>query len=1088
MSGVIGRTAKAVNSFFWDTLKLKNIVSNVQINGPFYFYRNYFGQMLNYINLRGGIVAYTMGYNNDPTDSIHGDIQGTNYLVENLRRNGATTVNDKYKADNQRTIDGYWPFNEESKYKNTFSKKRNIGNIVNLDYSNIIDVRNKDYTFDDLQETFRNNTFYVWDKKEIDDKILFSRWAQKVQKDNDFKGIEIYKQKKDNDIKKDYQNFINEHASGSTSVSIDGRQRNNFYDETRTSINVNPTSLIEKTANFFKERKIKSIVSSFYSNDLDELDLSNELDSGYDRVNYGYSRGRNLKKDKSAEKIEGQNGEEYTNPYCRTWTAIHQYDRLSRLIRPIHHGNRPEKISDTQSGYKDLRPNNGALRLENNTVLDRTGFVKITPISSTNDKNHDIKKCMFSIENLAWRDIKLDDAKISKEQQGPNGGRIMWFPPYNLKFTENVNVDWNANKFIGRGEQIYTYTNTDRQGTLNFTLLIDHPSILNKYVGNQKNVAAKDLEEDILKYFAGCGDLNGESSNEKIEPKGIQLLPQPELKMQQKTQTEKVTLIAFFPNNWTGADYEKENDIDRGLLRLRQYERNENPTGEFTEIDKKKGIFTSSPKNIDSALKLNNFKRYDEGSGEETETYREIANFLGFDDEKYFLYSFFDEKYGVYKLSSTLGATSTGVTGEAGTISNGHIFQFLCPNYKLKSIKIVGYASSQGNNDSINKEIARRRGNFLKNACLYHSYFLRQSDLDITVEDRVLKVSDNEKKVITTQELVMIADNSNVTLGNKRNNGFVERLEEVTELVDLTPEEEINKLRAKLARCATVTFEIEWNSQTVPSNTNIEQNNYVVNQDASVSTSGNSSNIQNEASKTVVEENTEDYSYDNEYLYFQDIANNGKMQYEYIAQKVKYFNPAFHSITPEGFNARLTFLHQCTRQGPTNDLSSGKINSNSNSYLKYAGNLAFGRPPYCILRIGDFYHTKICITALSIDYDNGGGIQWDLNPEGIGVQPMFANITMNFTFLGGQDLTGPIERLQNAVTANYYANASVYDNKADIRGNNGEAEKIYNPTKMDKNRQQNSLTQKLKQQTAPPTSFARPGFGSGFGSLSGQTI
>ena len=68
---------------------------------------------------------------------------------------------------------------------------------------------------------------------------------------------------------------------------------------------------------------------------------------------------------------------------------------------------------------------------------------------------------------------------------------------------------------------------------------------------------------------------------------------------------------------------------------------------------------------------------------------------------------------------------------------------------------------------------------------------------------------------------------------------------------------------------------------------------------------------------------------------------------------------------------------------------------------------------------------------MSIDYDNNGGIQWDLNPEGAGVQPMYANININFNFIGGQDIAGPIERLQNAVTANYYANASFYDNRAD---------------------------------------------------------
>ena len=148
--------------------------------------------------------------------------------------------------------------------------------------------------------------------------------------------------------------------------------------------------------------------------------------------------------------------------------------------------------------------------------------------------------------------------------------------------------------------------------------------------------------------------------------------------------------------------------------------------------------------------------------------------------------------------------------------------------------------------------------------------------------------------------------------------------------------------------------------------------------------------------------------------------------------KVRYFSPAFHSITPEGFNSRLTFLQQCTRQGPTLSRSGGRVNTESSDYLKFGGNLSFGRPPYCILRIGDFFHTKICITSLSIDYDNGGGLQWDLNPEGIGVQPMFANININFNFIGGQDIAGPVERLQNAVSYNYYANASIYDSKADF--------------------------------------------------------
>ena len=93
-----------------------------------------------------------------------------------------------------------------------------------------------------------------------------------------------------------------------------------------------------------------------------------------------------------------------------------------------------------------------------------------------------------------------------------------------------------------------------------------------------------------------------------------------------------------------------------------------------------------------------------------------------------------------------------------------------------------------------------------------------------------------------------------------------------------------------------------------------------------------------------------------------------------------------------------------------------------------AYNLAFGRPPICVLRIGDFYYTKIIINSITINYDQP---QWDMNPEGIGMMPMYADINIQFTFIGGSDLGGPIARLQNAVSFNYYANTSVYDNRAE---------------------------------------------------------
>ena len=54
-----------------------------------------------------------------------------------------------------------------------------------------------------------------------------------------------------------------------------------------------------------------------------------------------------------------------------------------------------------------------------------------------------------------------------------------------------------------------------------------------------------------------------------------------------------------------------------------------------------------------------------------------------------------------------------------------------------------------------------------------------------------------------------------------------------------------------------------------------------------------------------------------------------------------------------------------------------------------------------------------------------------MNHEGIGVMPMMADITLNFHFIGGSNLSGPIARLQNALSFNYYANSEVYDDRAE---------------------------------------------------------
>lgn len=130
-----------------------------------------------------------------------------------------------------------------------------------------------------------------------------------------------------------------------------------------------------------------------------------------------------------------------------------------------------------------------------------------------------------------------------------------------------------------------------------------------------------------------------------------------------------------------------------------------------------------------------------------------------------------------------------------------------------------------------------------------------------------------------------------------------------------------------------------------------------------------------------------------------------------------YLYPVFHSQTPEDFHKRLTFLHQCTRQGAALRYD---VQVDDNNITR-ARNSVFGRQPICILRIGDFFYTKVIIESLNIDYTE---TPWDMNPEGFGMQPMMANVTLNMKIIGGQSLKGPIDALQNAVSFNYYANSN----------------------------------------------------------------
>lgn len=140
------------------------------------------------------------------------------------------------------------------------------------------------------------------------------------------------------------------------------------------------------------------------------------------------------------------------------------------------------------------------------------------------------------------------------------------------------------------------------------------------------------------------------------------------------------------------------------------------------------------------------------------------------------------------------------------------------------------------------------------------------------------------------------------------------------------------------------------------------------------------------------------------------------------AESIKYFSPIFHSQTAINLNERCSFLQQCTRQGNTymrGTDSNSSINASDN-----IGNSIFGKPPVCILRLGDFFHTKILVENIEFSYDP---LIWDVNPEGIGMQPMLCNVTMSVIIIGGSSLEAPVNELQNALGRNFYANTKFYD-------------------------------------------------------------
>ena len=689
--------------------------------------------------------------------------------------------------------------------------------------------------------------------------------------------------------------FIDKYIWGDTKNNAPGKRI--FNDNQFTSTE----SILYKTQSLFNTNKMRTLTSGKSVVGETQSEIQSAVRTG------GFmSKGSGVL---SQTALQGQNPAtgaisptlDAENVFCRTWTTFDRYNQVQDLQKS-------SGINGNTAYRNDFE----------DSVLDSNGFVKIAPYIGDDiagaDGDINIKNFMFSIENLAWSE---NHEKLLPCEMGPGDlmtgkrGRIMWFPPYDITINENTGVSWESTNFIGRGEPVYTYNNTERTGTLQFKIVVDHPSYLN---------ALKSESDDyIASFFAGCTDIDPElakklTTTEKSDI--ISKVPPP-----QKKETEPISptikqVSFYFPNDVTilNPEYEKKFTAEGGGLGTIMSE----------------GIVDSAPS-----------------------AHPDNTDFgLNGDSD-------------VQELS-----TEGGWRTSDGRDVLRYILNEQCQACK---VKISGYASVTGGvGSSKNQELSDKRAASVK-AWFLDNVIDDKQNINgpdgITVEER-FPVSKGEGTTDDTP-CPQLKNSTGGTIDTSDYIGCKVNRKVVVEFIhDTDLQNTINKEDTTPKVVAEAKFRV---------------NQTIINR------------------------------FYNECNYFEKLRQEDSVVYDSLKQKLKFFHPAFHAITPEGLNSRLTFLQQCTRQGPTN------LNGRPD-------NLAFGAPPVCILRLGDFYHTKIVIDNLGISYEP---LVWDLNPEGIGVQPMIASVDLSFKMIGGQSLKGPINKLQNAVSFNFFGNTQVYDVRAD---------------------------------------------------------
>ena len=645
--------------------------------------------------------------------------------------------------------------------------------------------------------------------------------------------------------------------------------------------------------------------------------------------------------------------------FCRVWTKDYGYDRYGRLVRY-------KGIQDTQR-----RIPGSVIRSQMMLNIAPTRDSEGKPINFGEQDGKLVSKYMFSIENLAWKGSdKLKERPIC--EQGENGGRIMWFPPYDLKYTDDNRANWTSHTFLGRPEPIYTYNNAERSGTINFKVVVDHPSIFNMLRKKlEKGYTSEQKQQIMDSFIAGCRDFDmydlakefdtldgteiktleeflneNNSGNLKLEtesqgePRVVSEMEETKTeivpKFKEKYGVEKDIRLYWFNDipgpQSSGAvepNSEFESDLDSYLSMF--------SSGDY--ISKGQSLSGSSQTHVVWGDEINEFQGILQNIKKEVAEVKKIVKETLDQDER-------------FGFEITLEATTSAV-------------------------------ASQAYNDAL----AKRRAESLRRYLLGDDYADQPERVKVTIRSTG---ENTDFQGINCNE-IQINDDTNTGVDAR-----------------------IYSKSATYCRTALSNIKVTgeaFNVEIKPEETEPTYKYDKTNQP--IQTAGRDE----DPFKLLLK------SMHSECDYFYELKESDPLVFDNLVDKLKYFQPGFHSTTPEGLNKRLTFLQQCLRPGETIKV----FDEQSNEITDISSNTSFGRPPVCILRIGDFFHTKMVVDSINFSYDDS---TWDMNPEGIGMQPMIASVNMGVKFIGGHGIGNVINELQNALSFNYYANTEVYDDMA----------------------------------------------------------